>query len=49
MGADPGPMAKNAILSGPDPHHISRGDDPPYPPMRDDLRWARLAQSETSW
>jgi formamidopyrimidine-DNA glycosylase len=26
------PMAKNAIVSGAQPSHISRGDDPPYPP-----------------
>ena len=26
-------IAKDAILSGPQERHISRGDDPPYPPM----------------
>jgi len=26
-------MAKTAIVSGANPCHISRGDDPPYPPV----------------
>jgi hypothetical protein len=28
-----GPMAKTAIVSDPQHSDISRGDDPPYPPM----------------
>jgi hypothetical protein len=27
----PGPIAKNAIISGPVSQRIARGDDPPYP------------------
>src|SRR5262249_605263 len=30
----PGPIAKTAIVSGPVSQRISRGDDPPSPPMR---------------